>query len=95
MIRKVIKKLNILCQNNNFFYLSNDDITWNYLVKDRTHFFDNRMNILTGSFVDFFDFIFQKYSDFNSNQSWLRLMDPENISFNGMQMSALNSILIH
>ena len=65
------------------------------MVKDRTHLFDNRMNILTGSFVDFFDFIFQKYSDFNSNQSWLRLMNPENISFNGMQMSALNSILIH
>ena len=54
-----------------------------------------KMDIPAGSFVDFLDFVFQKYSDFNSNQIWLRLMDPKNVSFNGKQMSALSSILLH
>ena len=54
-----------------------------------------KMDIPAGSFVDFLDSVFQNYSDFNSNQIWLRLMDPENVSFDGKQMSALSSILIH
>ena len=57
LIRKQIKKFNILCQNNIFSYLSNDDITWNHLVKDRTHSNNNGTHILAGSFVDFLAFI--------------------------------------
>ena len=45
------------------------------MVKDRTRLYDNGMDILAGSFVDFLDF--------------------ENVPFNGKQMSALTSILIH
>ena len=65
------------------------------MVKDRTHLYDNGMDILASSFVDFLDFVFQKYSDFNTNQIWLRLIDPKNVSFHGKQMSALTSIPIH
>ena len=69
LIRMLNEKLNILCKDNNFYYLSNDSITRNNLVEDGFHLNENKMHILANNFVDFVNnLIFEENNDFNNNK---------------------------
>ena len=58
IIRKINDKLQELCPQYNFKYISNDDITREFLCEDGVHLIEDGVEILAGNFVDNINSIF-------------------------------------
>ena len=96
LVRKRNERLNILCKDIDFHYLSSDNICRNHLVEDGINLNDKGAHILAGNFVNSFnDFIFEEYDNFNNNKFGLRAMDPENVSFNGKYSKILRKTVVY
>ena len=55
IIRRVNDKLQELCQQHNFTYISNDEITREFLGEDGVHLLEDGVEILAGNFVNNID----------------------------------------
>ena len=63
IIRRVNDKLQELCQLHNFTYISNDEITREFLCEDGVHLIEDGVEILAGNFVNNIDRLYKNIED--------------------------------